>query len=133
MVGGVGFTRFGGIIAAALVGAISVASADQPLPRSQFAPIPTPIIKPDSLVQPYTTPKFDLGAIDQRKFHKERPEVSFDTIDFGKSTLRLDVADAATRPLADTPDLTEVIVPLAPGKKRTKRRYFGFTLTTQTN
>lgn len=136
MLGGVRFTLLSGIVAvAAVLTAVSLtttASADQPAPRSIFSPIPTPTPNGERFALPYTTPTFDLGAIDNRKFLKERPEVSLDTIDLGKSALRLDVADTATRPAPDTPDLTNVIVPLPPGKKRGTRRYFGLTLTTAT-
>jgi hypothetical protein len=38
-----------------------------------------------------------------------------------------------TTPAPGTPDLTNVIVPLRPGKKRSTPRYFGFALTTPTH
>jgi hypothetical protein len=131
---GVRFTRFGGIFAAATVLAAltTIANADQPSPQSVFAPIPTPTYSSGPFALPYAAPKFDFGATENRKFLKEPRELSLDTIDLGKSALRLDVADTATRPAPDTPDLTNVIVPLPPGKKRGTRRYFGLTLTTAT-
>lgn len=110
----------------------SIANADQPSPHSIFAPIPTPTYSSGPFALPYAAPKFDFGAADNRKFLKEPRELSLDTIDLGRSALRLDVADTATRPAPDTPDFTNVIVPLPPGKKRGTRRYFGLTLTTAT-
>lgn len=137
MVGGVSISGVGGFIASffllAAVPLANVAYADQPLPRTRFAPIPTPTLQTQSFALPYAAPKFDLGAIDTSKFLKESPQPSFDTLDLGKSALRLDVADAATLPAPGTPDLTNVIVPLPPGKKRATRRYFGLTLTTPTH
>ena len=132
MVGGVRFTRFGGVIAV-LLASMSLASADQPLPRSHFAPIATPTIEIQSFALPYTTSKFDLGAIDTSKFRKAAPEMSFDTVDLGTSALRLNVTDIVTQPAPDTPDFTNIIVPLRPGKKRANPRYFGFVLTTPTH
>jgi hypothetical protein len=134
MLGGVQFTLFGGIFAAAAVFAAltSVASADQPAPQSIFAPIPTPTYSSGPFALPYAAPKFDFGSADSRKFLKEPRELSLDTIDLGKSALRLDVADTATQLAPGTPDYTNVIVPLPPGKKRGTRRYFGLTLTTAT-
>ncbi len=137
MVGGVRFTLIGGIAAAvAVYAAASIAdsaNADQALAQSYFRPVPTPQFDSQSFALPFATPKFDLGAIDNRKFLKEAPELSFDTIDLGKSALRLNVVDASTRPAADTPDLTNVIVTLRPGKKRSNPRYFGLVLTTATD
>ena len=137
MDGGVSTSRAGGFIAAlmmlAAVPLASVATADQPVPRTTFAPIPTPTIETQSFALPYAAPKFDLGAAETRKFAKEAPELSFDKLDLGKSALRLNVADAATQPAPGTPDWTNVIVPLPPGKKRGTRRYFGLTLTTTTD
>ena len=92
MVGGVRSIRFGGVIAAMLLGAMASASADQPLPRSHFAPISTPTIEVQAFVPPYIT-----------------------------------------QPAPGTPDFTNVIVPLRPGKKRTNPRYFGLTLSTPTH
>jgi hypothetical protein len=134
MFGGVRFTHFGGIFAAAAVFAAltSVASADQPAPQSIFAPIPTPTYSSGPFALPYAAPKFDFDSADSRKFLKEPRELSLDTIDLGKSALRLGVADTATQPAPGTPDYTNVIVPLPPGKKRGTRRYFGLTLTTAT-
>ena len=133
MVGGVRSIRFGGVIAAMLLGAMASASADQPLPRSHFAPISTPTIEVQAFVPPYIIPKFDLGAIDTSKFRKAAPEMSFDTVDLGTSALQLNVTDIVTQPAPGTPDFTNVIVPLRPGKKRTNPRYFGLTLSTPTH
>lgn len=133
MVGGVRFTRLGGVIAATLVAAMSMARADQPSAHKYFKSVPTPTLETEHFVLPYAAPKFDFGTIDTSKFVKEAPALSFDTIDLGKSALRLNVADAATQPATGTPDFTNVIVPLAPGKKRSTRRYIGFTLTTATD
>ena len=134
MFGGPRFTQFNGIFAAAAVLAalMTVANADQPSPQSIFAPVPTPTYSSGLFALPYAAPTFDFGATDNRKFLKEPRELSLDSIDLGKSALRLDVADTATRLAPDTPDLTNVIVPLPPGKKRGTRRYIGLTLTTAT-
>jgi hypothetical protein len=59
--------------------------------------------------------------------------MSFDTVDLGTSALQLNVTDIVTQPAPGTPDFTNVIVPLRPGKKRTNPRYFGFTLSTPTH
>ena len=136
MDGGVSFYRLGGVVFVLVVLAVgplaTIASADQPLPRSYLAPIPTPTFGPPNYALPYAVPKFDFGPVNTGKFVKEIPELSFDTLDLGKSALRLDVADAAYQAAPGTPDLTNVIVPLPPGKKRGTRRYFGLTLTTPT-
>ncbi len=82
---------------------------------------------------PFAAPTYDFGKLDTGKFRKEIPDVALDTVDLGKSLLRFEVVDVATRPIADTPDLTDVIVPLRPGKKRSTPRYFGLTLVTPTH
>jgi hypothetical protein len=137
MVGGVSFSRIGGVIASVYLLAAtplaSVVHADQSVPRTYFAPILTPRIETQSFALPHAPPKFDLGAINTSKFRKEPLQPSFDRLDLGTSALRLDIADTTTPPAPGTPDLTDVIVPLPPGKKRATRRYFGLTLTTPTH
>jgi hypothetical protein len=107
-----------------------VARADQDVASKYFVPVPT--IESRPIVSPYAAPKFEFGSVDTTKFRKEAPEVSFNSVDLGKSALRFDLADVVTTPAPGTPDLTNVIVPLPPGKKRATPRYFGFALTTPT-
>jgi hypothetical protein len=137
MDGGVSTCRVGGFIAAlvllAAVPLASVVRADQLLPQTHFAPIPTPTIETQSFALPYAAPKFDLGAIDTSKFRKEPPQRPFDRFELGTSALQFNIADTTTQPAPGTTDLTDVIVPLPPGKKRATRRYFGLTLTTPTH
>jgi hypothetical protein len=131
------FIRVSGISAAAFVLTAvvlqGVASADQDVARKYFLPVPTPTFESQLLVSPYAVPKFELGTIDTGRFRKEIPETSFNTVDLGTSALRLDLADIMTTPAPGTPDLTNVIVPLRPGKKRSTPRYFGLALTTPTH
>ena len=97
-------------------------------PPPAFAPVPTPtLIDPHFFALPYAPPVYNLG-----KFRKEDPSLSFDTVDLGKSSLRFDLVDNTT-PRPETPDLTDVTVPVRPGKKRSTPRYFGFTLSTPTH
>jgi hypothetical protein len=137
MDGGVRFSRIGGVIATVylLVAAplASVVHADPSVPATYFAPIPTPSIETQSFALRYAAPKFDLGAIDTSKFRKEPLPSSFDKLELGTSALQLNIADTTTQPAPGTTDLTDVIVPLPPGKKRATRRYFGLTLTTPTH
>ena len=134
---GDGVTRIGGIIAAVVMvtsfAANSAANADPAVPATVFAPVPTPALAdPQRFALPYATPKFDLGGLESGKFRKDAPPLSFDTVDLGTSSLRFDLIDnTMTRP--DAPDLTDVIVPLRPGKKRSTPRYFGLTLVTPTH
>jgi hypothetical protein len=128
---------FGGILAA-LIGfaafAPNAAVKAEPAPPAVFAPVRTPTVTdPKSFSLPLAAPAYDVSKLNVGKLHKEVPEISFDTIDLGLSQLRVEMADIATRPIPDTPDLTDVIVPARPGKKRSSPRYFGFTLSTPTH
>ncbi len=132
-----GVNKFGGILAAfigfAAFAPSTMIKAEQ-APAARFARLPSPAVTdPKLFVPPFTAPAYDVGKLDPGKFHKEVPEISFDTIDLGLSQLRVEMADIATRPIPDTPDLTDVIVPARPGKKRSSPRYFGFTLSAPTH
>lgn len=98
-----------------------------------YAPIPAPTLSQDYFALPGALPKFDLGMVDPGKFRKEPPQTSLDTIDLGNSALRVDITDVVARPAPDTPDFTNVIVPLAPGQKRVTPRYFGLKLSAPTH
>ena len=130
--------QIGGCVAAVFLLAASApnnsAFADQTVPPAHFAPVTAPPM-PDTrtFALPFAAPTYDFGKLDTGKFRKEIPDVALDTVDLGKSLLRFEVVDVATRPIADTPDLTDVIVPLRPGKKRSTPRYFGLTLVTPTH
>jgi hypothetical protein len=107
----------------------SSAYAEPTVPTAAFASVATPNMR--SLALAFAAPTYDLSKLSPGKFLKETPELSFDTVDLGKSSLRFDLVDnGVTRP--DMPDLSDVIVPLRPGKKRSTPRYFGFTLVTPT-
>jgi hypothetical protein len=118
-------TRLGGVFAAVMLTAWT-ASAE---PLLMAAPIAKPALTQDY----FALPKFDFSTVDPGKFRKEPPQTSFDTIDLGGAALRMDIAEGLTPPTPDTPDLTNVIVPLAPGKKRTTPRYFGLKFSTPTH
>jgi hypothetical protein len=135
---GGGVVHFCGFVAAvcglATFAPHNPAFAEPAAPPAVFAPVPTPLVaEPHPFALPYSAPTYDLSQRDAGKFRKNVPEVSLDTVDLGRSLLRFEVVDVATRPIPDTPDLTEVIVPVRPGKKRSTPRYFGFTLTTPTH
>jgi hypothetical protein len=128
--GGRNFQTQGTIAAVFILAAFASISSTYAEPAAAFAPLPT-VANTHSFALPFAAPAYDLGKIDPGKFRKETPELSFDTIDLGKSSLRFDLVDnVVTRP--DTPDLSDVIVPVRPGKKRSTPRYFGFTLVTPT-
>lgn len=104
------------------------AGAEQNQQSASFAPVPQP-----TYVNPqfYTPPAYDIGKFDLSKLGKEAPPPAFDSVDLGKSVLRFDLVDnTMTRP--DAPDLSDVIIPLRPGKKRATPRYFGMTFVTPT-
>jgi hypothetical protein len=105
----------------------------EPAPPAAFTPVPTPAVAYSNLFAlPYAAPTYDFGKLDPSKFRKDVPDISLDTVDLGKSILRVEVVDnVVTRP--GDPNLTDVIVPARSGKKRSTPRYFGFTLTTATN
>jgi hypothetical protein len=109
------------------------AYAETVTPSGKLAFVAPPAVAdPNIFALPYAAPAYDLGKFDIEKFRKRPTPPSFDTVDLGKSVLRVDVVDGVvTRP--DTPDLTDVIVPARPGKKRSTPRYFGFTLSTPTH
>jgi hypothetical protein len=121
-----------------MVLAAPAALADPTTSRSFPSYLTAPLLDHGSVALPYATPSYSAGklgtSVDHSKFQKkDMPQPSFDTIDLGgKSMLRLDVTETNTRAAADVPDFTNVIVPLAPGKKRETPRYLGFRLSTPT-
>ncbi len=124
-------------LAAVMVLVAPAALAETATPRKFPSYLATPLLDHDAVALLYVAPGHSAdkigAAVDPGKFRKSNlPAPSLDTIDLGKSALRLDVADTATQPAPGTPDYTNVIVPLPPGKKRGMRRYFGLVLTTAT-
>jgi hypothetical protein len=139
MGGGRRLTRSGCWIAAVTVLSVFGACAE-PITSSNFPPgLAAPLLDHDSVALPYAdsnhTGHKSSIAVDHSKFQKkDMPAPSLDTFDLGgKSTLRLDVTETNTRAASDVPDYTNVIVPLAPGKKRETPRYLGFKLSTPTH
>jgi hypothetical protein len=132
--GGVGYIGSMMTATAALIAiAPSNAVNAEPEPPSLSSPLPVPtIVDPHYFALPYAAPTYNFGKLDIDKFRREAPPIAFDSVDLGKSILRFDLVDnTMTRP--DTPDLSDVIVPLRPGKKRSTPRYFGLTLVTPTH
>jgi len=132
--GGVGYFRG---IAVAILTFVAVtpfrAYGETTTTSGKLASVATPALAdPNIFALPFTAPAYDLDKVGVEKFHKAPPTPSIDTVDLGKSVLKVDVIDGVvTRP--DTPDLTDVIVPARPGKKRSTPRYFGLTLSTPTH
>lgn len=122
-----------------MVLAAPAAFAETPASRNFPAGLSTPLLDYNSVALPYAgskgTDQKSGGAVDTSKFQKkDMPAPSLDTIDLGgKSTLRFDVTETNTRATSDVPDYTNVIVPLAPGKKRETPRYFGLKLSAPTH
>jgi hypothetical protein len=122
-----------------MVLSVSAAFAEPMKPRNFPSNLAAPLLDYGSVALPYAAPSYSAGtsttAVDHSKFKKkEMPQTSLDTIDLGgKSMLRLDMTETNTRAASDVPDYTNVIVPLAPGKKRETPRYLGFKLSTPTH
>jgi hypothetical protein len=139
MGGGRGLLRNGWCLAAVLVLTAPAALAETTTPRQFPTYLATPLLDHDAVALPYAAPshRSDKAAeqVEPGKFQKNGlPAKSLDTIDLGgKSTLRLDMTETNTRAAADIPDYTNVIVPLAPGKKRETPRYFGLKLSAPTH
>lgn len=126
-------------LAAVMVLTAPAALAESTTPHKFPSYLATPLLDHNAVALPYAAPSHSTGkigvSVDPSKFQKsDLPAPSLDTIDLGgKSVLRLDVTEAGSRAVANVPDFTNVIVPLAPGKKRETPRYFGFTLSTPTH
>jgi hypothetical protein len=139
MGGGSRVLRTGWCLAAVLVLTAPAALAEPSTPRQFPSYLAKSLLDHDAVALPYAAPRHVTGKaaehVDPGRFHKGGlPAQSLDTIDLGgKSTLRLDVTETNTRAAADIPDYTNVIVPLAPGKKRETPRYFGLKLSAPTH
>lgn len=120
-----------------MVLAAPAAFAETPASRNFPAGLSSPLLDYNSVALPYagSGDHKSSTAVDASKFQKkDMPAPSLDTIDLGgKSTLRFDVTETNTRATSDVPDYTNVIVPLAPGKKRETPRYFGLKLSAPTH
>ncbi len=124
---------FAAVCALATFAPRNSASAEPAPPLAAFTPAPAPAVNYSHFFAlPYGAPTYDFGTLDPSKFRKDVPDVSLDTLDLGKSILRVEVVDNVVIRPGD-PNLADVIVPVRPGKKRATPRYFGFTLTTTTD
>ncbi len=115
---------------------VSAAAAQSSNARNFPSSLSTPLLDHDAVAQPYLAPNHSAAKpVDPTKFQRsDLPQRSLDTIDLdGKSALKFDVKETAPRAVANVPDFSNVIVPLAPGKKRETPRYFGLTLSAPTH